>query len=82
MEPVVVKKKILESTGTVGWGMMGLGNAILIFFLLMGMQGTAIIADLFWCITLDIGAIILYFKYDEGFKKVVHLLTPIVYRKW
>jgi len=81
MEPVVVKKKILESTGTVGWGMMGLGNAILIFFLLMGMQGTAIIADLFWCITLDIGAIILYFKYDERFKKVVHLLTPIVYRK-
>jgi hypothetical protein len=73
MEPEVVKKKVLESTGTVGWGMIGLGNVILIFFLIIGMQGTAILADLIWCITLDIGAIVLYFTQDERFKKVVKI---------
>ena len=67
-----VTKKVLASTGTIGWGMIGLGNAMLIFFLVtLGIDNQMVLADLIWCIALDIGAIVLYVTCDERFKKKV-----------
>ena len=69
MEPGT--KKVLASTGMIGWGMMGLGNLMLIFFLItLGLDNEMVLADLIWCIVLDAGAIILYVTCDERFKKV------------
>ena len=69
MEPVV--KKVLDSTGTIAWGMMGMGNLMLIFFIItLGLDNQLVLADLIWCVVLDIGAIGLYVTCDERSKKV------------
>lgn len=71
MTDAIVTKKVLSSTGTVGWAMMGLGNAMLIFFLItLGIDNEMVLADLIWCLVLDTGAIVLYVTCDDRFKKV------------
>ena len=71
MVDAVVTKKVLASTGKVGWGMMGLGNLMLVYFLLTTEMNNMILADLIWCVVLDAGAIILFVTCDERFKKKV-----------
>lgn len=70
MEPTV-KTKVLASTGTIGWAMIGIGNIMLLFFIAtIGLDSESVFADLIWCIVLDIGSILVYVMCDERFKKV------------
>ena len=67
-----VTKKVLASTGTIGWGMILLGNLMLMYFIkTIGLQSNMVLADAIWCLVLDVGAIILFVTCDERFKKKV-----------
>ena len=65
MTDEVVVAKVRESTGVVAYGMLLLGNALLIFFLItIGIGNQNVFADLIWCVVLDICVVYIIIKYD------------------